>query len=146
MAFHTSLTSRTAHASQMTAANTVSPRRNVAERTAATRRPPMVCALGTKSTAGGLRTVATRTSRGSKYLSTEACSFLVVAARLTQLQPYVVQERAKGVTGGLQPVEGTGDDIGGPLRRGNQVIDYEGNACPGQNLLQHGDHLPCVAL
>lgn len=59
-----------------------------------------------------------------------------------RLQLYVIEERGQGVASCLQPANGAGHDISGALRRGRKVVDDEGDGSPGQNLLQHGDHLP----
>src|ERR1700683_2712180 len=67
---------------------------------------------------------------------------LVLCRSAHGLQLYVFEERAKRVTRTLQPVQGAIHYIGGSPWIGNEIINDEGYASPGQNLLHHGVHLP----
>src|SRR5258708_23822610 len=80
----------------------------------------------------------TSSSFGSRYLATSAGSLSV----LTELQLYVVEELCQGVARRLEPAQSAGHHVSGSVRVGSEIVDHEGDASPGQNLLHSPGHLP----
>src|SRR5215472_728748 len=80
----------------------------------------------------------TSSSFGNRYLATSAGSLSI----LTELQLYVVEELRHRVAGRLQPPQRASHHVSGSVRVGSEIVDHEGDAKPGQNLLHNPGHLP----